>query len=198
MDSHYRNATFLKSSSALADLPEDKGFEVAFVGCSNVGKSSTLNTLVDNAKLARTSKTPGRTQLINLFSLDATRRLVDLPGFGYADVPEEVKIKWQRLMDAYLRERRCLVGVVLIMDIRTPFKPFEKQMITWGVASRVPMHLVLNKIDKLSTSAVKSARARVEKALEDYDDVPSIQLFSAKEKTGLEQLRHTLDVWYEY
>lgn len=198
VENRFRKVEFLLSAPDMKHLPPDQGKEVAFAGCSNVGKSSTLNLLTDHHKLARTSRTPGRTQTINLFTIDAERRLVDLPGYGYAEAPEAIRIQWQRSLDSYLRERACLCGIVLVIDIRTPLKLFERQMIEWCVKSEVPIHLVLNKADKLSKSAMKNTELRVKKALELYEGMYSLQLLSTKEKWGLETLLRVLDAWYGF
>ena len=197
MQNYFRQAEYVLSAAELHQLPKDVGYEVVFAGCSNVGKSSTLNLLTDNAKLARTSKTPGRTQCLNIFRMDDDRRLIDLPGYGYAAVPARIKVKWQQAIDAYLRERKCLRGIVLVIDIRTPLKLFEKQMIEWAVNSDMPIHLVLNKADKLSKSAAKSTLLKVEKALEAYAGAFSIQMMSTKEKQGLGELLGVLNKWYK-
>ena len=129
LTNHYRLATFLKSAALIKQLPHDNGYEVAFAGRSNAGKSTALNTLTIQKRLARTSKTPGRTQLINLFSLDDSRRLVDLPGYGYAEVPIKVKEEWQRTLARYLDVRTCLRGVVLLMDCRHPLQELDRNLI---------------------------------------------------------------------
>jgi GTP-binding protein len=197
MNNQFQRAEFVLSAAELTQLPPDEGREIVFAGCSNVGKSSTLNLLTNQSKLARTSKTPGRTQCLNVFRVNDRCRLIDLPGFGYAAVPARIKAKWQRTIDAYLRERACLFGVVLVMDIRMPLKAFEMQLIEWAAKSQVPIHLVLNKADKLSNSAVQAAVHRVSAALAELGDAFSLQALSTKNKRGLDALLATLNDWCE-
>ncbi len=142
-------------------MPGRPGYEVAFAGRSNAGKSSALNTLT-HASLARTSKTPGRTQLLNFFSLDDERRLVDLPGYGYAKVPIPLKQHWQKHLEAYLGSRECLRGVILMMDVRHPMTDFDKMMLDWAKASSMPMHILLTKADKLTHGAGKNTLLKVQ------------------------------------
>lgn len=142
---NYHMTHFVISAPDIRHLPRDEGIEVAFAGRSNAGKSSALNTLTNQKGLARTSKTPGRTQLINLFEVVDGVRLVDLPGYGYAEVPEEMKLKWQRALGEYLQKRNCLKGLVVLMDIRHPLKDLDQQMITWAVAVGTPVLLLLTK-----------------------------------------------------
>lgn len=192
---HYNNATFLLSSPTLAELPLDEGVEVAFIGRSNAGKSSALNTITGIKALARTSKTPGRTQMINLFSLDSNRRLVDLPGYGYAKVPLAVKQRWQRNINEYLQTRQCLKGLILIMDIRHPLKEYDQQYIEWATRSGLPIHILLTKADKLSRGAAINTLIEVRKALEQTQGV-TVQLFSSLTKTGLDEALIHLDTWF--
>ncbi len=149
-----QQSTFMLSAAKVDQCPDDEGFEVAFAGRSNAGKSSALNTLT-HASLARTSKTPGRTQLLNFFKLDDERRLVDLPGYGYAKVPIPLKQHWQRHLEAYLGSRESLKGLILMMDIRHPMTDFDLLMLDWAVASGMPMHILLTKADKLTYGAAK-------------------------------------------
>ena len=190
---HYRQATFELSAAKLSQLPADTGYEVAFAGRSNAGKSSVLNVITEQKALARTSKTPGRTQLINVFSLDDERRLIDLPGYGYAKVPEKVKEEWQKLLDSYLQTRECLRGIVLIMDIRHPLKPFDQMMLEWSYACKLPIHILLNKADKLKRGPAKSTLLVVQKELKDFENLVSVQLFSALDKTGKDECYQFLD-----
>lgn len=192
---HYNSATFLLSSPTIAELPPDEGIEVAFIGRSNAGKSSALNTITGIKALARTSKTPGRTQMINLFKLDMTRRLVDLPGYGYAKVPLAVKQRWQRNINDYLQNRKCLNGLVLIMDIRHPLKEYDQNCIEWATRSGLPIHILLTKADKLSRGAAINTLLEVRKALDQVEGV-SVQLFSSLNKTGLEEALMRLDSWF--
>jgi len=193
----YTKASFMLSVAQLEQLPEDQGIEVAFIGHSNVGKSSVLNKLTANSKLARTSKTPGRTQHINLFMLDEDRRLADLPGYGYAKVPLAVKEQWQKLLGDYLTYRRCLRGVVLVMDIRHPLKKFDLEMLAWGTRSQLSVHVLLNKADKLTqTIAAKTLRS-VRETVESYPGDISVQTFSAKKGTGGKGLQEKLNTWFD-
>jgi GTP-binding protein len=193
---HYNNAIFLLSCPTLAELPPDSGIEVAFIGRSNAGKSSALNTITGIKGLARTSKTPGRTQMINFFSLDDDRRLVDLPGYGYAKVPLAIKQRWQRNINEYLQTRKCLSGLVLIMDIRHPLKEYDQQCIEWAVRSGLPLHILLTKADKLSRGAAINTLHNVRKSLEQAQGV-SVQLFSSLNKMGFEEALLQLDNWFE-
>jgi GTP-binding protein len=193
----YKKATFLLSAARLAQLPPDEGIEVAFVGRSNAGKSSVLNQLTNNKKLARVSKTPGRTQHINIFVLDAIRRVVDLPGYGYAEVPNEVKIKWQKTLDAYLQTRDCLQGLILVMDIRHPFMEFDRHLLTWAEACELPVHILLNKSDKLAFNAIKKTLQVVAEYTASLSNPVSYQVFSALKSTGIQELRELMDQWYD-
>lgn len=191
----YRTASFLTSAGRLEQCPGDLGWEAAFAGRSNAGKSSAINSLTGNRKLARTSKTPGRTQLINFFSLSDEQRLVDLPGYGYAKVPEAVKREWTRTLERYLQERQCLRGLVLLMDIRRPMQDFDRQMLNWAVTAGMPVHILLTKADKLKKGPAKSTLLQVEKQLTEHEDMISVQLFSALKHTGLAELKKVLDAW---
>ena len=173
------------------------GAEVAFAGRSNAGKSSAINTLTQNNKLARTSKTPGRTQLINFFALDEDRRLVDLPGYGYAKVPLEKKKQWQKHLFHYLQERECLKGLVLLMDIRHPMQEYDTTMLNWAVEVEMPVHILLTKSDKLKAGPAKSTQIKLEEHLKasNVDDLVSVQLFSSLKKRGLSELEKQLNIW---
>lgn len=189
----YNKAIFLKSAAKLSDLVPDEGTEVAFVGRSNAGKSSLLNALTGRRDLARVSNTPGRTQLINLFSLDDHRRLVDLPGFGYAKVSRSIRENWQEELTRYLEERHCLKLLIMVMDIRHPFQPIEQELLGWAKGARIDVHIVLNKSDKLSRSAAGIVLSTAKKTLSLNNSHASVQLFSALKKTGLEELYGRLD-----
>ncbi|QDQ39834.1 YihA family ribosome biogenesis GTP-binding protein [Legionella geestiana] len=193
----YMQASFLKSAPRVALLPPDTGFEVAFAGRSNAGKSSALNTLTGMRQLARTSKTPGRTQLINLFSLDDTRRLVDLPGYGYAKVAKSLKLDWQKHLAEYLETRHCLRGLVVLMDIRHPLKPLDETLIHWALARELPVHILLTKADKLGFGEVKKTVQAVSHHFVDYAGAVTVQAFSATKKQGIEMLCEVLDHWFE-
>jgi GTP-binding protein len=193
--------SFQTSSPTLALCPPDIGFEVAFAGRSNAGKSSAINCLTRQKQLARASKTPGRTQLINFFQLDADRRLVDLPGYGYAKVPEAMKLAWQRHLGHYLRERYCLRGLIMLMDIRHPLMPYDRNMLSWAQERTLPIHILLTKADKLARGPAMSTLQNVRRDLKKLGIDASIQLFSAVNRTGIEdaamQLANWLDMNYE-
>lgn len=193
----YQEATYLISAAELSQLPPDKGCEVAFIGRSNAGKSSALNVITGIKGLARTSKTPGRTQMINFFSLDndCKCRLVDLPGYGYAKVPLMVKERWELLIDEYLRKRKSLKGLVVIMDIRHPLKEMDRAVIDWAMKCKIPIHILLTKRDKLSASAAKKTLKEVQDGLKRYKQI-SMQLFSSMDRTGLDDVKAVLDAWY--
>ena len=194
---HYNTARFLISAAKLSQCPEDVGAEVAFAGRSNAGKSSAINSLTNQNSLARTSKTPGRTQLINFFDLNVEGvRIVDLPGYGYAKVPIAMKEHWQKHLDDYLQRRQCLRGVVLVMDIRHPMKEFDEMMIDWCESTGVPLHILLTKADKLKRGPAQATLLKIKKATKErLADKVSVQVFSALKKTGVDQLRTRLDSW---
>lgn len=190
-----QHTAFMLSAARVDQCPADEGFEIAFAGRSNAGKSSALNTLT-HANLARTSKTPGRTQLLNFFRLDDERRLVDLPGYGYAKVPIPLKQHWQHHLEAYLGSRRSLVGVVLLMDIRHPLTDFDRMMLDWAGASGMPMHILLTKADKLAFGAAKSALLKVRRDIrQGWGEGVSVQLFSAPRRQGVEEAHDVLARW---
>lgn len=191
----YRDAEFLTSAGRLNQAPADQGWEVAFAGRSNAGKSSAINSLTGNRKLARTSKTPGRTQLLNFFSLGENQRLVDLPGYGFAKVPVAVKQKWTRELEHYLQERRSLRGLVLLMDVRRPLQEFDQMMLEWAVSAGMPVRILLTKADKLKKGPAKSSLLKVRGQIAEKADLVSVQLFSALKHTGLEELCKVLDAW---
>ncbi|OGT66403.1 MAG: YihA family ribosome biogenesis GTP-binding protein [Gammaproteobacteria bacterium RIFCSPLOWO2_02_FULL_47_50] len=190
---NYNNAVFLLGAHTLAQCPPDQGVEVAFAGRSNVGKSSVLNAVTGNHRLARTSKTPGRTQQLNFFAVGAGQRLVDLPGYGYARVPEKIKLHWANVMQVYFETRASLMGLMLIMDIRHPLKPYDEQMLEWCINADLPVHVLLNKADKLGRGAgiktlqILKTRYRGGKF--------SAQLFSVLNEVGVEEARRKLDEW---
>ena len=178
----YSKAIFLKSAARVDQLPEDTGYEVAFAGRSNAGKSSALNCLSGIKNLARTSKTPGRTQLINLFTIDEERRLVDLPGYGYAKVALQVKREWQKNLAHYLEVRQSLKGLVLLMDVRHPLTELDQMMIDWALERELSVHIVLTKTDKLSRSDVKNCLFKVKKHYELAEHLITVQAFSSLKK----------------
>lgn len=193
---NYQQTKFVLSAPDIRHLPSDTGIEVAFAGRSNAGKSSALNTLTNQKGLARTSKTPGRTQLINLFEMAEGKRLVDLPGYGYAEVPEEMKLKWQRALGEYLQKRQCLQGLVVLMDIRHPLKDLDQQMISWAVQSNLSVMILLTKADKLASGARKAQLNKVREEVLSFNGDIQVEAFSSLKKLGVDILRHKLDSWY--
>lgn len=191
----YRNASFILSAAKLGQCPADAGVEVAFAGRSNAGKSSAINAICDHHKLARASKTPGRTQQINFFALAEARRLVDLPGYGFARVPLEVRQQWGKLVESYLRGRRSLAGIVLLMDVRHPLKDQDRELVGWAAALGIPLHVLLTKADKLSRGPAKSTLLAVRRELATVP-ATTVQLFSALSGEGVEEARKVLDRWY--
>lgn len=197
MNPLYHQAKFVLSAPDINSAPTDTGREIAFAGRSNAGKSSALNTLTQQKSLARTSKTPGRTQLLNFFTLNEEQRFVDLPGYGYAKVPERIKRQWHALMETYLRDRECLYGIILVMDIRHPLTEFDWQMIEWCAYSKKPLHILLTKADKLNYGAAKNTLFKVQRELEEQDISVTLQLFSALKKMGVEDIHQLLDSWFQ-
>jgi len=185
----FPTVTFLLSAWQPRQFPADQGAEVAFAGRSNAGKSSALNAIVGRKDLARTSKTPGRTQLINFFALDETRRLADLPGYGYAKVPEQMKQHWRELLSRYVEARASLAGLVIVMDARRPLTDFDQQMLGWTQANGLPTHLLLTKADKLSRSESTLTLRKVRAAI---GEGTTAQLFSAVDKTGVDEARRAV------
>lgn len=187
---------YLRSVLELQDAPPDIGYEVAFAGRSNAGKSSAINALANIKKLARVSKTPGRTRHINFFRVDAERRLVDLPGYGYAKVSSEIQQRWQDALERYLRTRRSLRGLFLLMDIRHPFSKRDEMLIEWCVRRNLAMHLVLTKSDKLSRGRALNVLRLANARLSRFESLRcSAQLFSAVDKTGIEEAWDVLRTW---
>ena len=192
-----RRANYLTSAAEFSQCPADNGVEVAFAGRSNAGKSSALNTLTQQSKLAKISKTPGRTQLINFFQMDEERRLVDLPGYGFAKVPEATKRRWQRALQTYLEERKSLRGLIVLVDVRHPLKEFDLQMIEWSIHNNLPSHILLTKADKLKRGPAMSRLLEVKKQFADFPDLISAQLFSSLKKQGLDEAYQVLGQWLE-
>lgn len=193
----FKSISFLTSANALNQLPSDHGAEVAFAGRSNAGKSSALNIITEQHNLARTSKTPGRTQLINFFELDPDHRLVDLPGYGYAKVPMKVKLHWQQVLSDYLRTRQCLRGLVLLMDVRHPLKEFDVQMLDWCKHQEMRVHVLLTKSDKLGNGPAGNALQQLKKELTANYPLATAQLFSSTKRRGVEDARAKLAEWLE-
>jgi GTP-binding protein len=196
MSQFYRQAHYTISATQLSELPPDIGLEVAFAGRSNAGKSSAINTITDHKALARISKTPGRTQMINFFALDDTRTLVDLPGYGYAKVPEQMKIRWQQNLGQYLDTRESLQGLMIMMDIRHPLKQFDIQMIRWSNQKDLDVHILLTKSDKLKHGAAMATLHSVLAEIKKLELNASAQLFSSLKKTGRDEAIAKLDSWF--
>jgi len=189
----FNSARFLQSASKLSNCPPECGVEIAFAGRSNAGKSSAINTITNNKKLARTSKTPGRTQLINFFSLNHPNvRLVDLPGYGYAKVSLDLKSDWGKHLDDYLRNRDSLGGLVLMMDIRKPLTEFDQMLLDWSDQSELPTIILLTKADKLKYGAAKQVYLDVKRKLAEHATLQDIILFSSTKKSGVQDCRDTL------
>ena len=195
----FKSAHFLSSAPSIRECPTESGAEVAFAGRSNAGKSSALNTLTQNKKLARTSKTPGRTQLINYFTLHDSEqiRLVDLPGYGFAKVPLSMKRNWERNISEYLLKRESLQGLVLVMDIRHPMKAYDSTLLNWAIAGELPTHILLTKSDKLKRGAAKNTLLSVQKTLREsqVDDLVSVQVFSSLKHEGVDELAQRISAW---
>lgn len=188
--SAYPAACFLTSANKPSQFVPDQGGEVAFAGRSNSGKSSAINAIVGRRGLARTSKTPGRTQLVNFFGLGGPFRLTDLPGYGFARVPAEVRRHWGQLLDRYFQQRQSLAGLFLVMDVRHPLTEFDHHMLAWAEAAGCPVHILLTKADKLSRGAASATMLTVRKAV---GGTASVQLFSALKGTGVDEARTVLD-----
>ncbi|WP_373747403.1 ribosome biogenesis GTP-binding protein YihA/YsxC [Neisseria dentiae] len=193
----FQNAKFFTTVNHLKDLP-DTPAEIAFVGRSNAGKSSAINTLTNHVRLAYVSKTPGRTQHINFFELSNGGFMVDLPGYGYAQVPEAVRAHWVKLLGDYLQQRRQLIGLVLIMDARHPLKALDIQMLDFFHATGRPVHILLSKADKLSKNDQIKTLSAVKKMLKPYAERQqiSVQLFSSLKKQGIEEVNGVVGAWF--
>jgi GTP-binding protein len=198
---NFKNVKFMMSAPDKSFLPADEGCEIAFVGRSNAGKSSALNALTENKHLAKTSKTPGRTQMINLFELEPGKRLVDLPGYGYAKVPMALKKKWQASLNDYLASRKCLKGLVVVMDIRNPLTTLDRQIIDWSIGCQLPTLLLLTKADKLNQSPRSLAVKNVKFALQEFEDhemyVQVMPFSSVNLSIGLKSFRELMELWFD-
>lgn len=194
----FQNAKFFTTVNHLKDLPETL-MEVAFVGRSNAGKSSAINALCNHVRLAYVSKTPGRTQHINFFELNNGGFMVDLPGYGYAQVPEAIRMHWVKLLGDYLRTRQQLLGLVLIMDIRHPLKALDKQMLEFFAITGKPVHILLSKADKLSKNEQIKTLSAVKQSLHIFAQKQqiSVQLFSSLKKQGLDEAEKSVRLWFE-
>ncbi|MEJ2326779.1 MAG: ribosome biogenesis GTP-binding protein YihA/YsxC [Chromatiaceae bacterium] len=195
MNPIYQRVRFLAAAARLDEAPPDEGREVAFAGRSNAGKSSAINALCHQRRLARISKTPGRTQQLVFFALDDARRLVDLPGYGYAKVSETVKAQWQALMAGYLQRRRSLAGLVLVMDIRHPLTAFDSRMLAWCRQASLPLLLLLTKADKLGRGSARTQLERVKGVVAGEPGQVEAELFSAQAHQGVESVHALLDQW---
>ena len=191
----FRGATYCISAHQLSDLPPPLGPEIAFAGRSNAGKSSAINALADHNRLAFVSKTPGRTQQINFFSLPGGVFLVDLPGYGYAKVQRELRAHWEELLSTYLQTRASLFGMVLIMDARHPLTPLDGQMLNWFASTGKPVHVLLSKSDKLSRQEAHKTLRTVQVKLRDYADNYTAQLFSSSKKQGMQEAEEVIGAW---
>ena len=192
----FPSTNFLTSAAKLAQLPADTGYEIAFAGRSNAGKSTALNAITGNKKLAKTSKTPGRTQLINFFTIDEQHRLVDLPGYGYAQVSKEIKERWQQTLAQYLSTRQSLSGLVLMMDIRHPFKDTDQFMLAWAAESELHVHILLTKADKNSRNIANKTLLDAQRTISQYPHT-TVQLFSATHKLGIELAQKQVLDWLQ-
>lgn len=209
MKQMYHHASFMLGAAKLSQLPPDRGGEVAFAGRSNAGKSSAINVITGVRSLARISKTPGRTQQINFFSLEKGQRIVDLPGYGYARVSQDVRLAWQQLVEKYLETRQSLRGLVVLMDVRHPLTGIDRHLLHWCFIAGLPVHVLLTKADKLSRGAATATLHRVRQDLQkaytrtissevNQEHVPTAQLFSALKKTGVEEIHAKLDEWLNF
>lgn len=193
---NYRNTHFITSAPDIRHLPDDTGIEVAFAGRSNAGKSSSINRLCDQKNLVKTSKTPGRTQLINLFKVTEGCHIVDLPGYGYAQVPLEMKKKWQQSLGEYLQKREQLKGLVVLMDIRHPMKDLDQDLIYWAVESNLPVLALLTKCDKLKSGARKAQLLKVREASMAFMGDVDVEVYSSLKGIGVDKLQNKLNQWY--
>ncbi len=192
----YNSAAFLLAAATLEQMPSDHGSEIAFIGRSNAGKSSALNAITGIKGLARTSKTPGRTQTINFFALDSGERLVDLPGYGYAKVPIIMRERWHKTVNNYLVNRVSLRGLVVVMDVRHPMKESDHEIIEWATQAQIPVHILLTKADKLSRGSACATLQQVQQSLSEFQNKVSVQLFSSLERTGLQEVVQVLNRWF--
>ena len=198
-----QKAKFLTSANHINELPEDDGIEIAFAGRSNAGKSSAINSLSRQNRLAYVSKQPGRTQLVNFFEIEERKYLVDLPGYGYAKVPESMRKHWQKTLPTYLQQRQSLVGLVIVMDIRNPLTALDINMLDWFAPRQKPIHVLLTKCDKLSKDKQNKTLFSVQKELENqwstfYQTPCTVQLFSSLKKIGLEEADGVLETWLSF
>ena len=192
----FRRTTFVTSAPDISKLPNDVGAEIAIIGRSNSGKSSSINAICDQKTLAKTSRTPGRTRLINLFKVNEGKYLVVLPGYGYAQVPEQMKRQWQKAMTDYLQQRKCLCGLVVTMDIRTPLRDHDRMIIDWSIAANLPCLILLTKADKFGVNKRKEMVGEVKTQLSEFGGNFTIIAFSALSKIGIDETRNVLKNWF--
>lgn len=197
MGFNYQKTHFITSAPDINHMPPDDGIEVAFAGRSNAGKSTSLNKLTNQKRLAKTSKTPGRTQLINVFQVEEGRRIIDLPGYGFAQVPLEMKKKWQRALGEYLQKRESLKGLVVLMDIRHPMKDLDQELIYWAADCQIPVLVLLTKADKLKKGPCNSTLLKIREASLAFCGNVQVETFSALKGTGVDKLRAKLDSWLD-
>jgi GTP-binding protein len=200
MNPFYQGARFLTAATRIDQAPEDQGREVVFAGRSNAGKSSAINALCHQKALARTSKTPGRTQQLIFFALDEERRLVDLPGYGYARVSEAIKRQWQAHMADFLERRRSIVGLVIVTDIRHPLAEYDRQLLAWASRGALPVLLLLTKADKLGRGAARATQLAVEREVREMlgsGSTTHVMTFSALDTTGVDPVQALLDRWLD-
>lgn len=196
LENQLKAARFLLSAPEFKHLPSDLGAEIAFLGRSNVGKSSALNVITQNKQLARTSKTPGRTQAMNVFALTEKHRLVDLPGYGYAKVNAAVQKRWRIELERYLVERQSLIGIILLMDSRHPLKSLDEVVLQWGMQVNMPIHILLTKSDKLNNSEKSLCLREIKNHVKQYSNPISIQLFSALKQQGRRDVISVIAGWF--
>ena len=190
-----RSPEFMLGAHTADQWPPDVGAEIAFAGRSNVGKSSAINAISGRKNLARTSKTPGRTQQINFFRLDDARRLVDLPGYGFARVPLAVRRHWQQSVTGYITGRESLRGLIILMDTRRPLTDLDRQMLDWTGSIGLPIHILLTKADKLKRGAASNALLKLRRSLEVYPGDCTLQLFSSPGRIGVSEARRQIMDW---
>lgn len=192
----FRKTTFITSAPDITKLPKDSGAEIAIIGRSNSGKSSSINAICDQKHLAKTSRTPGRTRLINLFKVADEKYLVDLPGYGYAQVPENMKRQWQKAMSDYLQQRKCLCGLVITMDIRTPLRDHDRMLIDWSIAANLPCLILLTKADKFGINKQREMLGEVKVQLSEFGGNFKVIPFSSLKKIGIDEARQVLANWF--
>ena len=197
MGLNYQKTHFITSAPDINHMPPDDGIEVAFAGRSNAGKSTSLNRLTNQKRLAKTSKTPGRTQLINVFQVEEGRRIIDLPGYGFAQVPLEMKKKWQKALGEYLQKRESLKGLVVLMDIRHPMKDLDQELIYWAADCQIPVLVLLTKADKLKKGPCQSTLLKIREASLAFCGDVQVEVFSALKGMGVDKLRAKLDSWLD-